>query len=209
MEKYLYQNYQLPIKELNKLLTKVDQYKQHNTDMSILDIATHVEANYVSELLLYMELKSPRLTREFVKKLQLGDACWKTVDGKERYINEDFDFELLEKLGIVFFECDWLQVSSMLPSSQHDEYIHETVKPILAFVRSLKDILYSRNNFQSLEMEIDSETYARIVPDNYQFENLNVDIDKITNTCSITLRTENRDVKSLIIAGDIDMRFFA
>ncbi len=198
MEKYLYQNYQLPIKELNELLTKVDQYKQHNTDMSILDIATHVEANYVSELLLYMELKSPRLTREFVKKLQLGDACWKTVDGKERYINEDFDFELLEKLGIVFFECDWLQVSSMLPSSQHDEYIHETVKPILAFVRSLKDILYSRNNFQSLEMEIDSETYARIVPDNYQFENLNVDIDKITNTCSITLRTENRDVKSLI-----------
>jgi hypothetical protein len=188
----------LPIKELNELLTKVDQYKQHNTDMPILDVAMHVEANYVSELLLYMELKSPRLTREFVKRLQLGDAYWKTVDGKERYINEDFNFELLEKLGIIFFEHDWLRVSARLPRSQHDEYVHETIKPLLKFVRSLKDIIDANNNFQPLKMGVDNETYARIVPDNYLFEKLNVDIENTSNTCIISIKTENRGMDSLI-----------
>ena len=198
VESALHQNYQLPIKELNELLTTFDQYQQNNADIPILDIIAHTEANYVSELLLYIELKSPKLTREFVKKLHSGEACWQTINGNDKYIDEDFDFELLEELGIIFFEHDWLRVSAMLPSSNHYEHIHETVKPILRFTESLKKIIYSRDDFQPLRAGIRKGVYESIVPQIYNFEQIDVDIKDKSDIELINISTTNRDINNLI-----------
>lgn len=198
MESALYQNNQLPIKELNELLADFDQYQQHNTDIPILDIVAHTEANYVSELLLNIKLKSPKLTREFVKKLHSGEASWKTIDGSDRYIAQNFDFDLLEELGIIYFEHDWLRVSAMLPSSRHDEYIHETVKPLISFARSLKDIVYSREDFQPVRLGIDKEVYSTIVPDNYQFKKCTLNISDKSDYHQIEFSSEDRDINNLV-----------
>ncbi|WP_261884552.1 hypothetical protein [Vibrio pomeroyi] len=194
----MYQNNQLPLKELNELLADLDQYQQHNTNIPIFDIVAHTEANYVSELLLNMKLKSPKLTREFVKKLHSGEVSWKTIDGSDRYIAENFDFDLLEELGIIFFEHDWLRVSAMLPSSRHDEYIHETIKPLLSFARSLKDIVYSRDDFQTVKLGIDKEVYSTIVPADYQFKKCTLNVSEESDYHHIEFSSEDRGIKTLV-----------
>ncbi|EMO0969086.1 hypothetical protein WDJ16_002839 [Vibrio cholerae] len=194
----MYQNNRLPLKELNELLVGFDQYQQHNTDIPILDIVAHTEASYVSELLLNLKLKSPKLTREFVKKLHSGEASWRTIDGSDRYIAQDFDFDLLEELGIIYFEYDWLRISAILPTSRHDEYIHETVKPILTFTRSLKDIVDSRDEFQSIKLGIDKEVFATIVPDNYQFKKITLNIDDESDYKIIDFSSEDREFNNLV-----------
>jgi hypothetical protein len=177
LELNLYQTKYLPIKELNELILNFDQHQQHYGDTPIFDIVSHTEANYLSELLLQLNLKSPKLTRDFVKRLHTGDVAWKTLDGSERFISQDFDFEILEELGIIYFENDWLKVSASLPNSRHDEYIHESVKSILLFARSLKEILYSTNEFQSIEFGIDKSIYSSIVPDDYRFKKISLNIE--------------------------------
>ncbi|HIF9307889.1 TPA: hypothetical protein ACX6RK_000070 [Photobacterium damselae] len=194
----MYQNNRLPLKELNELLVGFDQYQQHNTDIPILDIVAHTEANYVSELLLNLKLKSPKLTREFVKKLHSGEASWRTIDGSDRYIAQDFDFNLLEELGIIYFEHDWLRISAMLPSSHNDKDIHETVKPLLTFTHSLKDIVYSRDEFQSIKLGIDKDIYATIIPDNYQFKNITLNIDDKSDYHHIEFSSEDREFNNLV-----------
>ena len=194
----MYQNNQLPLKELNELLADLDQYQQHNSNIPIFDIVAHTEANYVSELLLNIKLKSPKLTREFVKKLHSGEVSWKTIDGSDRYIAENFDFDLLEELGIIFFEHDWLRVSAMLPSSRHDEYIHETIKPLLSFARSLKDIVYSRDDFQTVKLGIDKEVYSTIVPADYQFKKCTLNVSEESDYHHIEFSSEDRGIKKLV-----------
>jgi hypothetical protein len=75
----LYQTKYLPIKELNELILNFDQHQQYYGDTPIFDIVSHTEANYVSEILLQLDLKSPKLTRDFVKRLHTGDVAWKTL----------------------------------------------------------------------------------------------------------------------------------
>ncbi|MDC5852969.1 hypothetical protein [Vibrio europaeus] len=194
----MYQNNRLPIKELNELLADFDQHQQHNTDTPIFDIVTHTEANYVSELLLNLKLKSPKLTREFVRKLQSGEASWETIDGNNRHIAQSFDFDLLEELGIIYFEDDWLRVSAMLPNSNQDEYIHDTIKPLLNFSRSLKDIIYSRNGFKSVVLGIDKEKYSKIIPNNYLFEKITLNLVDNDDQFHIELTSEDREFDNLV-----------
>lgn len=198
LELDLYQTKYLPIKELNELILNFDQYHQHYDDTPVFDIVSHIEANYVSELLLQLNLKSPKLTRDFVKRLHSGDVAWKTLDGSERFISQDFDFEILEELGIIFFENNWLKVSASLPDSRHDEYIHESVKPVLLFARSLKEILYSTNEFEPIEFGIDKSVYSSIVPDNYQFKNISLNIEEKFDYYKLDFSDDDRVLSSLI-----------
>ncbi|SGZ00092.1 hypothetical protein [Moritella viscosa] len=194
----MYQTKYLPIKELNELILNFDQHQQHYDDTPIFDIVSHTEANYVSELLLQLNLKSPKLTRDFVKRLHAGDVAWKTLDGSERFIPQDFDFELLEELGIIYFENDWLKVSARLPDSRHDEYIHESVKPLLLFSRSLKDIIYSTNEFKPIEFGIDKSVYSSIVPDNYQFKKISLNIEEKSDYYKLDFSSDDREISNLI-----------
>ncbi|WP_305815069.1 hypothetical protein [Photobacterium leiognathi] len=193
----MHQSNQLPIKELNELLADCDQYQQHNTDIPILDIVAHTEANYVSELLLNIKLKSPKLTREFVKKLHSGEASWKKIDGSDRYIAQNFDFNLLEELGIIYFEQDWLRVNAIFISC-HDKDIHETVKPLLSFSRSLQSIIFSSDDFQPIKHGIDKSVYSTIIPDNYQFKKCTINIVEKYDYYLIEISSEDRDIKNLI-----------
>ncbi|MGF1916008.1 hypothetical protein L4D17_21075, partial [Vibrio splendidus] len=194
----MYQTKCLPIKELNELILNFDQHQQHYGDTPIFDIVSHTEANYVSELLLQLKLKSPKLNREFVKRLHTGDVAWKTLDGSERFISQDFDFDILEELGIIYFENDWLKVSGRLPDSRHDEYIHESVKPLLLFARSLKEILYATNEFQPLEFGIDKSIYSSIVPDNYTFKKISINIEEIFGYYKLNFSESDRSLSHLI-----------
>ncbi|PSU24702.1 hypothetical protein CTM96_12240 [Photobacterium phosphoreum] len=194
----MYQTKYLPIKELNELILNFDQQLQNYNDTSIFDIVAHTEAHYVSELLLQLDLKSPKLTRDFVKRLHTGDVAWKILDGSERFISQDFDFEILEELGIIYFENDWLKVSARLLDSRHDEYIHESVKPVLLFARSLKEILYSTNKFQPIEFGIDKSVYSSIVPDSYRFKKISLNIEERFDYYKLDFSEGDREFSSLI-----------
>lgn len=198
LELNLYHTKYLPIKELNELILNFDQQQPHYGDTPIFDIVSHTEADYVSELLLQLNLKSPKLTRDFVKRLHTGDVAWKTLDGSERFISQDFDFEILEELGIIYFENDWLKVSARLPDSRHDEFIHESVKPVLLFARSLKEILYSTNEFQPIEFGIDKSIYSSIIPDNYRFKKISLNIEERFDYYKINFSEFDRVLSSLI-----------
>ncbi len=194
----MFQKYQLPIKELNELLTSFDEYHQYNLDTSVIDIIAHTEADYVSKLLLKTKLKGPKLTREFVKKLHAGEVSWKMIDGCEKYINQDFDFDLLEELGLIYFDDDWLRISARLPHSGHNELLHDTVKPLVSFIRSLQNIIYSRNDFQPLQLAIDKNDYCAVIPNDYKFEKLALKIKEIEGDYLLEVSADDREISNLV-----------
>lgn len=190
-------NNNLPINELYELLKTSRDEPQYSEENKFYDIAEHTEANYIANLLVNIELKSPRLNKDFIKKLHSGEVNWQTADGNIITLQEDFDFNLLEELGILFFEYDWVVVNASLPSDD-SEYIHSSIKPILKFVKSLKNILYIRENFQGLKFGINKDLYHQIIPDQYEFRYVKIECKSEISDYIVNIKTKKESILRLV-----------
>ncbi|PKF62802.1 hypothetical protein CW745_05110 [Psychromonas sp. psych-6C06] len=171
-----YDMYPLKISELNELLTQSDLYKSENGQD--LNASKHVEADYIADILLKLKLKTPRLSRDVVKKLHSGEMSWTNINGEDVSLAESFDFSLLEELGILFFEHGWVHISAHLPNESRYEVIDESVKPIIRFAKNLQDIDSRHLILNPTQFSIDKLLFEKIVPSSYEFKFFNIEITK-------------------------------
>lgn len=189
--------YPLKLVEIDELLT---QSKTYHRDIKIdLDSRKHIEADYLAQILWKLKLTTPRIDRDYVAKLHSGEVTWKTKDSESISLKQDFDFFLLEKLGIVVFEHNWTHINAQ--SLDLDEHLDDSVLPLLTFTRDLEHILYGNSENSNLvptTFTIEKEEYERIVPKYFEFEKHTVDIDKSSDEYVVKISGHGWDNASLL-----------
>ncbi|WP_196347914.1 hypothetical protein, partial [Vibrio harveyi] len=171
--------YPLKLAEINELLTTSNKYRQDKKHE--LNVSKHIQASYIAEILWNLELETPRLDREYVYKLQTGEVDWITKDGKSISLKEDFDFSLLEELGIVLFEHNWIRINARLPRVEQYYDFDKSVLPMLRFLENLSQILsgyHDASELKPVTFSIDKEKFESIVPPLFEFDQYNIDIDE-------------------------------
>lgn len=195
----MYSIEQLPIKELSILLSGSQTDSQCRIERPVLDAVAHIEASYVADLLLNVELQSPKLTREYVKQLHSGDVSWKSTKGEYVSLKENFEFELLEELGLIFFEYDWLRVNTIHRIGNFfDEHTDETLKSIVRFACKLNDIISGGGELERLKFRLKENAIHKIIPIGYCFKNIKIDTNNPHDMCVQTLEISSHEIRCLI-----------
>lgn len=176
----------LKISELNELLTPSNTHKtqiQHD-----LDASKHIEANFIAEILINLKLKTPRLSRNTVIKMHSGELHWTNSNGESVSLTENFDFSLLEELGILTFEHNWVRINADLPSKHRYDEVDDSLIPLLRFVENLRNIQKGYSNLTPTTFVINKATFNQIIPFDYKFEHYNIEIvkDSVLYTVNIT-----------------------
>lgn len=155
------------LEQLNKLFIAIQQASQHDRlhQQKFYDIHDQIEANYIAEILIQADLNKPQLNREYIRKLHSGDIKWKKDKGRSVSLKADFNFDLLEELGLIFFEYDWIYFARHLRTDD----LHKTVKPIVEFAQKLQTLFYETYQTSNFLFEVDKKYTDELLPKNYRF----------------------------------------
>ncbi len=160
----------LPLNEINELLTpsRVPQREPEK----VLNYRKHQEAEYLAEILWKLELNGSPLNRKLISDLHSGKQQWIDEQGVDVSIAEtDFEFEVLEKLGLIYFENEWLNLTTRnFPELSE---VDNSIKPVLRFLEHIDQILTGdsrQSNLQPLKLQISKRDFDEIVgEDTYTF----------------------------------------
>lgn len=160
-------NQKLPLRlnEINELLIPSSDYRQQ--PRKSLNFRKHQEAELLAQILWKLELSGNTLNRDVLYKLHSGEQHWLTEKNEFTSIAEDeFEFEVLQKLGLIYFENDWVHfTTSSLPKMS---IVDSTVKPVLRFLDNVKKILGRESkvsNLEPLRLRIAKNDFVEIVRD--------------------------------------------
>ncbi|PSU80011.1 hypothetical protein CTM76_01680 [Photobacterium phosphoreum] len=153
------------LNEINELLIPSSDYRQQ--PHKSLNFRKHQEAEYLAQILWKLELSGCTLNRDVLFKLHSGEQKWLTEKGEIISIAEDeFEFEVLEKLGLIYFENGWVNlITTYLPEIS---LVDLTVKPVLRFLENIKNILGEKSeisNLAQLKLRISKDDFVEIVGD--------------------------------------------
>ena len=181
----------LPLKtsQIDQLLTPQQHTYQESDHVS--DPKRYIEAQYLAKILWHLELDTPRIDRDLAIGLLKGDVLWKTKKGKKISLKENFEFELLEELGIVICEHNWIRVNARLPSQCNIKDFHSSLRAILRFSEKLQGILYNYNTYlEPVSFSISKESFEAIVPRGYTFSHFSVEIEEAKSRLKVKLNDD-------------------
>ncbi|EJG1866964.1 hypothetical protein BKG00_RS23730, partial [Vibrio parahaemolyticus] len=181
----------LPLKtsRIDQLLTQQRHTYQESDHVS--DPQRYIEAQYLAKILWHLELDTPRIDRDLAIGLLKGNILWETKKGKKISLKENFDFELLEELGIIICEHNWVRINARLPSKHNSNDFHSSMKPLLRFTEKLKGILYDYNSYlKPVSFSISKESFEAIVPRGYTFSHFSVEIEEAKSRLKVKLNDD-------------------
>lgn len=181
----------LKISKIRQLLASSAQ--PHKEKELVVNPQRYVEAHYLAQILWQLELDCPRVDRDFVKKLHSGNARWKTKNGKMISLTQDFEFELLEELGIIICEHNWVRLNARLPDiSKYKDY-DDSVIPVLSFANSLREILNGyphHSNLRRVTFLIPKERFNKIVPESFNFSHYDVNFEDVGSGYTVEIKED-------------------
>lgn len=183
--------------QLNRLLRAIQASSQQNElhEQKFYDIRHQIEADYIANILIHADLNVPQLDREYIQKLHSGDIKWKNNKGRLVSLKADFDFDLLEKLGLLFFEYNWVYFVGNL---RMDDNLHKTVKPIVKFVQKLQGLFYETYQTSNFLFEVDKQYIDGLLSKNYQFNSKSVKYKKKKDKYLFAIDFHRIEYKNLI-----------
>ncbi|MGR6837826.1 hypothetical protein ACU5DF_01465 [Aliivibrio wodanis] len=153
----------LRLNEINELLTPSTKHLREPE--KVLNYRKHQEAEYLAEILWKLELKGRTLNRKLLSKLHSGEQKWPDEQGNYVSIAEpEFEFEVLEKLGLIYFENDWVNLTTRnLPEFSE---VDGSLVPVLRFLENINQILTGKSEqskLQQLKLQISINNFDEIV----------------------------------------------
>ncbi|MEZ8744954.1 hypothetical protein AB4189_05880 [Vibrio sp. 10N.286.49.E1] len=138
----------LRLSEINELLIPSSDCRQPQRES--LNYRKHQEAEYLAEILWKLELNGSALNRNLISDLHSGKERWADEQGVYVSIAEtEFEFAVLEKLGLIFFENDWLNLTTRNLPDFLD--VDGSIVPVLRFLENIKQILTGDSELSNLE----------------------------------------------------------
>lgn len=184
----IYQKLPLRLCEINELLIPSSDYRQPQRES--LNYRKHQEAEYLAEILWKLELNGSALNRKLTNDLHSGKKKWPDEQGVNVSIAEtEFEFEVLEKLGLIYFENDWLNLTTRnLPDFSE---VDDSLVPVLRFLERIKQILTGdseHSSLQPLKLKIKrSQLYQIVGCKEYEFNEHNVNFTTVGEYCFVEI----------------------
>lgn len=195
----IYQKLPLRLSEINELLIPSSDHRQPQRES--LNYRKHQEAEYLAEILWKLELNGSPLNRKLISDLHSGKQKWPDEEGVYVSIAEaDFEFEVLERLGLLYFENEWLNLTTRnLPDSSE---IDDSVKPVLRFLEHIYQILTGNSEhskLQPLKLQISKSDFDEIVgEEGYTFTEHKVNLTLEYERYTITVNGNGWDGEALL-----------
>lgn len=181
----------LKISKIRQLLApSVQSYKKKEL---VVNPQRYVEAHYLAQILWQLELDCPRVNRDFVIQLHSGKTRWKTKNGKMISLKQDFEFELLEELGIIICEHNWVRLNARLPDMSKYKDYDDSVIPVLTFANSLREILNGyphHSNLRRVTFLIPKNKFNKIIPKNFNFSHYNVNFEEVGSSYTVEIEED-------------------
>jgi len=195
----IYQKLPLRLSEINELLIPSSDCRQSNRES--LNYRKHQEAEYLTEILWNLELNGSPLNRKLISDLHSGKEKWADEQGVYVSIAEaEFEFEVLEKLGLIFFENDWLNLTTRnLPDFLE---VDDSIVPVLRFLENIKQILTGdseHSNLEPLKLKIKrSNLYEIVGEDEYKFTEHKVNLTTVGEYFVVDVQGHGWDEEKLL-----------
>ncbi|WP_061034676.1 hypothetical protein [Vibrio sp. MOR3] len=195
----IYQKLPLRLSEINELLIPSSDYRQPQRES--LNYRKHQEAEYLAEILWKLELNGSPLNRKLISDLHSGKQKWADEQGVYVSIAEtEFEFEVLEKLGLIFFENDWLNLTTR--SLPDFSVVDDSIVPVLRFLEHIKQILTGdseHSNLESLKLKIKrSELYEIVGEEGYKFTEHKVNLTTVGEYFIVDVQGHGWDEEQLL-----------